>query len=149
MRSWKTGNNNNNARNNMGPLNVHLSAFAQVDLSCCIGHYFSRNPDLAERVFSFFPTQDVHHLPRQQDVLLPHWRKSPLATLALSWEEDRPGHRRGSPKHQPAGRQPGAPADAARLPAADRPQQLQGASTALLQHMDRTLMELRYEHSSY
>lgn len=56
----------------MGPLNVHLSAFAQVDLNCYICHFFSRNPDLAVRIFLFFLTQDVHHLPRQQDVLLPH-----------------------------------------------------------------------------
>lgn len=147
-----TNNNNNNNthnNNNMGPLNVHLSAFAQVDLSYNICYYFSRNPDLAVRILSFFPTQDVHHLPRQQDVLLPHWSKPPLTPLALSWEEDRPGHRRGSPRHQPAGCQPGAPADAARLPAADRSQQLQGACTASLLHMDHTLIGLHYVLLSY
>ncbi|CAG04479.1 unnamed protein product [Tetraodon nigroviridis] len=75
------------------------------------------------------PTTVVHHSPRQQDVLLPPGHQSSLPPHALPWQEDCSGNRRRSPRHQPAGRQPGSAANPARLPAPDRPHQLQAPDT--------------------
>lgn len=86
---------------------------------------------------SLFFLQNVHLLPRQQDLLLPHWHQPSLTPLAVPWEEDRTGHSRRSPRHQPASRQSGAPADPARLHAKNSPLQLQGtckAGPALMNH---------------
>lgn len=73
--------------------------------------------------------QDVFHLSRHKNVLFPSRHQRSLPSPALSREEDCYGHSRGSPRHQPAGRQPGSPSNSARLPAPDRPDQLQGAFT--------------------
>lgn len=86
---------------------------------------------------SLFFLQNVHLLPRQQDLLLPHWHQPLLTPPAVPWEEDRTGHSRRSPRHQPASRQSGAPADPARLHAKNSPLQLQGtckAGPALMNH---------------
>lgn len=112
-------------------MKLHNVDIMQLQLMWKIHTKANTDPDS----FKSFPLlltlpQDVFDLPRDQDILFPPRHQPRLPSHARSWEEDRSGHRRGRPGHQPAGVQPGSPADPSRLPAADSPAQLQGAVRA-------------------
>lgn len=109
-----------------GTFNVSLNTVPDEKLYHCISDNFCRNPDSFKSLFLILP-QDVYLLPGHQDIFFPSRHQSSLVSHAVSWEEDCCGHSRGIPRHQPAGRQPGSPANSARLPAPDTPAQLQGA----------------------
>lgn len=79
------------------------------------------NPD---SFTTLFLPQNVHLLPREQDVLLSPGHQPPLPPYALPWQKDCSGHSRRCPRHQPAGCKPGPLANTTRLPAPDRPHQL-------------------------
>lgn len=65
--------------------------------------------------------QDVRHISGYQDIFFPFRHRSTLSSPALPWEEDRPGHSRGSQRHQQSGCHPGSSANSTCLQAADSP----------------------------